>query len=371
MDERRGREGRHREQRRPLREAAARRVAPRRARRVRRKILLREYFRDRDTISDEARRSTARISPKIPAATASLHFVYGYNLGAFALGSRANIKNYTATVWGAGAVARSQSAIDKKGGEISACTAESAKELDGCKVPIRLTLRAIADGASPSAVAAQAPDTPAAMNLAGQLQARTDVERQAQEHMSAAFTKMTAGDGRGCLTELDAHDHLDPRPEGLSTNPKNARTRALCVMLSGQCDAGKAVDRKSLDGSNLQPNDIDDRIDSDVGSFCRDGGTTDRDRLARALHVLGNANEKHTADECRRALDVADRIADHVQARDTRDMAYDAHHSMMMNGPACLRARAIACRRGRRRRPSSRRMIACMDERRTRAERAL
>jgi hypothetical protein len=282
---------------------------------------------------------------KNPGCNGVTHFVYGYNLGAFALGSRANIKgSVNATIWGAGAGAdtRSQSAIDKKGGEISACTAESAKELDGCKVPIRLTLRTIADGASPNATAAQAPETPSAMNLAGQLQARTDAERQAQEHMSAAFTKMMAGDGRGCLTELDGHDALDPRPEGLSTNPKNARTRAMCVMLSGQCDAGKALDRKSLDGLSIRAEDIDDRIDSDVGSYCRDGGTTDRDRLARALHVLGSTNESHTADECRRALETADRVVDHVQARDTRDMAYDAHHAMMMYAPACF-ARAGDC----------------------------
>src|SRR5262245_26624858 len=66
----------------------------------------------------------------------------------------------------------------------------------------------------------------------------------AEKHLEAAVAKEEAFDGQGCLAELDAHDRIDPRPEGLSTNPKSkdvARLRAYCLMRVGRCDEGAAL----------------------------------------------------------------------------------------------------------------------------------
>ena len=78
------------------------------------------------------------------------------------------------SVWGFGAggkMGKSNNA-EKKGGELASCKGESAKEVQSCKVPIRLTLRAIEDGENPDVQAAKAPETPAAANLAGKVDAK-------------------------------------------------------------------------------------------------------------------------------------------------------------------------------------------------------
>src|SRR5205823_6264768 len=129
--------------------------------------------------------------------------------------------------------ANEQSA-DKKGGKISACSGDSAKEVDDCKVPIRITLREISDGDNPEVAEAKAPETDASLNLAGQLKAENEQEKKAEEHWDTAKAKKAAKDGKGCLAELDAHDKLDSRPAAQSTNYKAfpyAATRAECLML--------------------------------------------------------------------------------------------------------------------------------------------
>lgn len=273
------------------------------------------------------------------------HFVYAYNLGAYQLASGSSTRT-EATAMGAGARSRDASNVEKKAGELTACTKESAREIDACKAPIRLTLREIADGEAPDSVAARAPETPDALNLAGKLQASTAQERAAGEHAMSAQTKMQVGDGKGCLADLDAHDRLDPRPGGLSTNPRGyGRMRSLCLMLAGQCDAGKALARKSMEAaaSTLTPNEIDRSIDGDVAGYCRGGAMSERDRFLRALRVLDSRQERVSVAACQEAYGTATRLVEVVKPRDNYDMAHDARHRISMNGPQCF-ARAGDCK---------------------------
>src|SRR5262249_7088114 len=83
---------------------------------------------------------------RVPSCKTATHFVYAYNLGAFALGSQSAIKgSVEASVYGFGVGAgRNKSAkAEKQGGLLSSCRSESARELETCKTPIRLTLREI------------------------------------------------------------------------------------------------------------------------------------------------------------------------------------------------------------------------------------
>ena len=139
---------------------------------------------------------------RVAACKGATHFVYAYNLGAFALGSQSSIKgSVNATVWGfgGGADRSSSSKAEKAGGVLSSCRGDSAKDTATCRVPIRLTLREITDGDSAETAEAQAPETPEAKNLAGKLLARTDREHKAAEHAEAARMKASSRDGRGCL----------------------------------------------------------------------------------------------------------------------------------------------------------------------------
>jgi hypothetical protein len=87
-----------------------------------------------------------------PDCDAATHFVYGYNLGAFALGSANEISSEVGgSVYGFGAGGSHEKGrtAEKKGGDLSTCT-PSATEVAGCKTPIRLNLRSIRDGETPA-----------------------------------------------------------------------------------------------------------------------------------------------------------------------------------------------------------------------------
>lgn len=176
----------------------------------------------------------------IPGCRGATHFVHAYNLGAFALGSTRRIKGgVDAMVWGIGAGAKQQSlsSAEKMGGALTSCTGVSAHEVATCQVPIRLTLRSIAAGENPDVVAAQADETPTTKNLAGKIDARLKGTDKARAHYEAAIERHHAGDGKGCLRELDAHDRLQPN----ATLDEHAFVHR--VLPRGVPDAGRSVQR--------------------------------------------------------------------------------------------------------------------------------
>lgn len=288
---------------------------------------------------------------RVPGCKRATHYVYAYNVGAFALGSFSKLEGSAgATLWGAGGGVNSknQSAIEKQGGVLASCRGESATEVSTCKVPIRLTLREVEGGDNPDAKAAVAPETPDALNLAGKLAASSDRSRAASERLASAQRKLSAGDGKGCLADLDASDRLDPRPGGLSTDAKgSAWLRAQCLMAGGQCDAGRALARRASQAQ--QPNEaasrIDEMIDWQVAMHCGEGAKTPRDRLLVGLHVLreGAQRTRTTPKACTTALDTAVAALPKVTPRDGEDkLTKNAARSIAEDGTKCL-ARANDC----------------------------
>jgi hypothetical protein len=290
---------------------------------------------------------------RVAACKGATHFVYAYNLGAFALGSQSSIKgSVTATVWGfgGGADRSSSSKAEKAGGVLSTCRGDSAKDTATCRVPIRLTLREITDGDSAETAEAQAPETPEAKNLAGKLLARTDREHKAAEHAEAARMKASSRDGRGCLAELDEHDKLDPRPEGLSATVGSAYStiRAQCLMLSGQCAAGKVMFRRSMEkssGANMGPEQLDKSADAWASMNCQGGSMAPRDQLLKALFELqqGAYMTKKTTAACDAAYQTAKKLVPTVKPNDDDDSQVKmAGASLRTTGPSCF-AKAGDC----------------------------
>jgi hypothetical protein len=290
---------------------------------------------------------------KVAACKTATHFVYAYNLGAFALGSQSSIKgSIDGTVWGfgGGASRSSSSKAEKAGGVLASCRGDSAKDTATCRVPIRLTLREITDGDSAEVAEAQAPETPEAKNLAGKLLARTDREHQAAEHAEAGRAKANSRDGRGCIAELDEHDKLDPRPEGMSTTLGSAysSTRGQCLMLAGQCAAGKVMFRRSLEknaGANMGPEQLDKAADAYASMNCQGGSMSPRDTLLKALFELqqGAYMQKKTTAACDAAYQTAKKLVPTVKPNDDDDTQVKmAGASLRTTAPACF-AKAGDC----------------------------
>lgn len=290
---------------------------------------------------------------KLPGCKGATHFVYAYNLGAFALGSRRDLKGEaSATVWGIGAGAKQQSMsqAEKKGGVLTSCTGETAKETHTCKVPIRLTLREISTGENPDEVAHRAPETPDAFNLASKIDLRLKQDANAQARWEAATERFKAGDGKGCLRELDERDRLDRTAANLSTNPKSATAmyRAMCLMLVGQCDVGKAQLRRSLQAQSahdVAPEQIDQMVDQQAISLCQ-GKLSPREELVRASRTLGAGNNvKKDVSTCARAWATVQRLAPTVEPKDDDDHPVKSAKELTITAHAaagCL-ARAGDC----------------------------
>lgn len=250
-----------------------------------------------------------------PACAGATHFVYAYNLGAFAIAAASSLKAEAhGSYFGFGAGGRGSSGTnaDKKGGDLAACQGESAKEVDACKVPIRLTLRTLHEGSDPAKLASTGAVSDAALNAVGQVKAASDAEKKAQAVLQSAETKKQSGDGNGCLADLDEHDRLDPRPGTLSTSPASGQIAGLrgeCLMLAGQCDAGKVAFRKAMEatkGGEIGPERMDAIVQAEAGQYCRGAKMADKDQYIAAMTALRNGGlgiSKKTRAECQAAFD--------------------------------------------------------------------
>lgn len=281
---------------------------------------------------------------KYPGCQGATHFVYGYNLGAFALGSKSQLQGQidgSAYGFEAGVSGKKKYAADKKGGELAACKSDSAKEIAGCKAPIRLTLRAIEKGENPEVMAKKAPDTDESLNAAGKVDQKIQMSEDARAHYDAAATKMNSKDGKGCLAELDEHDKLNPKYK--STDPKSyvALMRSQCLMLSGQCNPGKVHARKTFEAShsaNMSPEQIDRTIEAYAGMYCQGANMDPRDQLIRALMELqkGAFTAKLSLNECTDSYKTARKLMATVKPKDEDD-------SQIINAPKSLYHVAATC----------------------------
>lgn len=279
------------------------------------------------------------------------HFVYAYNLGAFALGSVQSLEaNAGVSLYGFGGGGNKTTTrkADKKGGDLAKCQSDSAKEIDGCKVPVRLTLRKVTEGENPKQEEMRAEDTDASLNAAAKLELKLDEQGKSGQLLQAAQERMNAKDGKACLAELDKHDKLAPKTQ--STDPKAAHPNLLrgwCLMLSGKCDAGKQVVRKNMEANQsamMGPEQIDRTVEAYTGMYCQ-GKMSPRDELVKALMDLNQGafmTKKDTA-FCMDAYKTVRKLKDKVQPKDDDDMQVKDGPRMAYNTAANCFARAGDC----------------------------
>ncbi len=246
----------------------------------------------------------------VPACREATHFVYAYNLGAFALGSSSSLDvTASASVFGFGAEGHkgSSAKAEKQGGKLATCSSESAKELSTCRVPVRLTLREVRDGDNPDLAAAHAKESDESLNLAGKVAQENKSTKDAEAHLDAVRAKLTARDGKGCLHELDLHDRADTRPGVASTDPatKLASVRAQCLMLAGQCEAGAKLARQWYE--NIATVNPDQGAKTLLSHFC-EGPLPDDQALERAKAQLSGA-QMRTAAQCKASYAEMERIS--------------------------------------------------------------
>jgi hypothetical protein len=288
---------------------------------------------------------------KLPGCEGATHFVYAYNLGAFALGS---VSELTASAdaslygFGAGGTKKSSHKADKQGGDLGKCKSDTATEISGCKVPIRLTLRDVKTGENPDKAEQQAPDTSESLNAAGKVAAKLDMSEGARARYDAAVQKMNSKDGKGCLAELDEHDKLDAKHQ--STDPKSGigHMRGQCLMLAGKCDAGKTLVRKSFEagqGADMGADQIDRVVEGFASLHCQGSSMSSRDQLLKALQDLQQGAYMTKKDKafCMSAYTTVKKLGPQVKPKDDEDtMVIHGVKNVYASAPACL-ARAGDC----------------------------
>lgn len=287
-----------------------------------------------------------------PGCEGATHFVYGYNLGAFALGSANELNTKVGGSvygFGAGGSTSSKRNAEKKGGDLVTCKSDSATEVQGCKAPIRLTLREIREGENPDVAAMEAPDTPESLNAAGIVNMKVEMSDQARAHLESATQKANARDGKACLAELDIHAKLDPKHA--STDPKSgfAQVRAQCLMLAGKCKAGKSLARKAFENTAVAqwgPEQIDKTVEAYGSMYCQ-GEMGPREAVLQSLMELqkGAYTTKKDTKFCEKHYKRIKKLQGKVKPKDDDDhQIVNLKHGLYGTVPACF-GRAGNCKR--------------------------
>jgi hypothetical protein len=213
-----------------------------------------------------------------------------------------------------------------------------------------LSLAACQPG-SPSATtpAPSAAPSPAPADSSPCLSAIADHQRSVAAHLEASRAKTSARDGAGCLVELDAYDReaWDSSP---STSPSSAMamSRAMCMMLAGDCTHGKELYRAAMTvnaGATLGPEMLDRSVDSMGSLYCQGGALEPRDALLKAVMDLNHGAYMSTSTPaaCQGAIDTVKRLLPTVKPRGLDDtQVTQAPAILRAAGPECL-ARAGDC----------------------------
>lgn len=165
------------------------------------------------------------------------------------------------------------------------------------------------------------------------------------ELVATASRKLMHGDGEGCLADLDRIAAIDPKLDA-----RMVVTRGQCEMLVGRCQAGKArVARWYVEESAMHPERAAITAET-IGSMrCRDGDSTDRDRLLRAFYELSDGawmNKKPSA-ACKAQLDIARRLIPKVPPAGPEDTQISGGAQALFNTAATCFAHAGDCRSAR------------------------
>ncbi len=285
-------------------------------------------------------RAALQDNPRCEGAT---HFVSAYNLGAFQLMAykgatgQAGLEVKTA---GGGARSTSESENLKQGGALESCETQSQRK---CRVPIRLVLQTIDEASQDLDASAPvaAPSAPAVTNYEDRPESRARALRD------TARKKEAAGDGQGCLDDLERADRLDPSGGG---DKSLAYTRGLCMMRAGQCDEGKAMMRDYLAALDDKHRKTDKQLDKQVESMARGKCNLAQQKdvegkVTRIYTAIGEAQGKGNAEACIAMAREGEALAARVPKQDVQKFNQAA--GTVMQAAGCL-IKLERCDEGRR-----------------------
>ena len=346
VDERLAREDGHLERGRALREAPARRRHARRPGRARREVP-HGVLRQRAPAPRRATRSTRPTSRRSTAARGRRTSSTATTSARSRSGRRPRSRARSTVRHGASAPA--EEARQGKGGQeggrsVAICKSDSARRSRGARCPSASRCAKSRAARTRRSTASKAHRDTGSSQPGRQAEGRDGQgERRPQARYDAATQKMFARDGKGCLAELDTHDRLDARPAGLSTNLKAFALglRAQCIMLSGQCDAGKG-----LSGSSRRPSIT--RRSSWIASWREWRPKRAREangRRATSFFTLGRARIRRALGRrLRRALcdgeapEAGRQAGERQRLRDYRD--HEVSRPIRLPAASCARMRA-------------------------------
>ena len=168
-----------------------------------------------------------------------------------------------------------------------------------------------------------------------------DPSQEVGELVASAVRKMNHDDGAGCLLDLDRIDALDPQQ-----GARQAAIRGQCEMLVGRCQEGKQRLARYYEAeSNMHPERAQITAEA-IGSMrCRDGDSSDRDRLMRAFFQLSDGAyvNKTTPETCKAALAEARRLIPLVKTRGPDDTQISGGAQALFHTAASCFARAGDC----------------------------
>jgi hypothetical protein len=172
----------------------------------------------------------------------------------------------------------------------------------------------------------------------------------ASDLVRSAGTARDRRDGPACLRDLDAYDEAAGDPLLSSRNPASsvASGRAMCMMLAGDCDGGKALYRAyaQAHAASLGDADPDTLLDTIVGQYCEGERMAPRDALLRATARL-SSGKTFTAKECLADYATSKRLLPTVPVRGPTDALALAKARLGQDAATCL-ARAGDCDAARR-----------------------
>jgi len=293
---------------------------------------------------------------KYPGCAKATHFVWAYNLGAFSLDTKErNSEELHAKMGNAGGGGDHSHELTSvaQGGDIASFTTQDQR---ACRVPVRLALRAIADGDNPNDQrSGLAPGAGGAPALAGAQDFSATPAGQAAALLEEARRKNTAGDGAACLALIRKALSIDAR-QGEHLGYEIAE----CTMRSGDCDEGSKGMRAVLASRDSNRN----RLDADLDRETRDIANRDcpastaknpTDLVIRTAAEMTRSALAGDSDACRAKFEIidskieeADREAKAARTNHrvlTGVYPWNAGTGALASGAQCI-AKGVSCNEG-------------------------
>jgi hypothetical protein len=263
-----------------------------------------------------------------PRCAGATHFVSAYNLGAFELlahkGASGDLTVGVQGGIGGGGSTSTASSNLKQGGALDSCTTEAQRQ---CRVPIRLVLQPI-DEAAPAIIppvetAPAYDDTPAA---------------KAYKLRQSAIEKEKAGDGKGCLDDLERAKKLE---DTVQSRRSSMYTGAMCKMRAGKCDEGKKLMRQYLANLDEQHKVTDEQLDLQIDTMakskCPVSAQKDIAGMTTALMTqVQEQQQKGDAAGCKATAEEAKKLIAKEKPKDVQQQ--NMLNSVVMMAASCLAA---------------------------------